>query len=73
MARLVPSKMAAGKKNMYGEMANDTPKDKIKQQIEENLKRVYDDALNEPVPDRFLSLLEQLRKQDSKNGGGTTS
>nr|WP_197087356.1 NepR family anti-sigma factor [Pseudorhodobacter wandonensis] len=54
-------------------MANDTPKDKIKQQIEENLKRVYDDALNEPVPDRFLSLLEQLRKQDSKNGGGTTS
>lgn len=51
---------------MFGNMASDTPKDKIKQQIEENLKRVYDDALKEPVPDRFQALLDQLRNQDAK-------
>lgn len=49
---------------MYGNMANDTSKDKIQTQIEENLKRVYQDALDEPVPDRFKALLDQLRRQD---------
>jgi hypothetical protein len=50
---------------MYGNMASDSPKHKIKQQIEENLKRVYDDALNEPVPSRFQDLLDQLRSRDT--------
>lgn len=49
---------------MYGSMASDSSKDKIQQQIEQNLKRVYDDALNEPVPSRFQDLLEQLRNKD---------
>lgn len=30
-------------------------------QIDENLKRVYDDVLNEVVPDRFHDLLAQLK------------
>lgn len=34
------------------------------QQIDENLRRVYADAANEPVPDRFTRLLEQLRQQE---------
>lgn len=50
---------------MYGNMAKDSSKDKIQHQIQENLKRVYDDALSEPVPSRFQDLLEQLRKQDN--------
>ncbi len=49
---------------MYGSMANDSSKDKINQQIEQSLKRVYDDALNEPVPSRFEDLLAQLRRQE---------
>jgi hypothetical protein len=51
---------------MYGIMASETSKDKIQAQIEENLKRVYDDALNEPVPARFQALLDQLRQQDKQ-------
>lgn len=51
---------------MFGIMAGDIPKDKIKQQIEENLKRVYNDALKDPVPDRFQILLDQLRSKDPK-------
>nr|WP_168184063.1 NepR family anti-sigma factor [Pseudoruegeria sp. SK021] len=37
----------------------------LKSQIDENLKRVYREALEEDVPDRFKDLLEQLRKKES--------
>lgn len=30
-------------------------------QIAENLKRVYDETLEEPLPDKLLSLLETLK------------
>lgn len=36
------------------------------QEIEENLKRVYQASLTEPVPDRFAELLAQLREKDRK-------
>ncbi|HEY9038282.1 MAG TPA: NepR family anti-sigma factor [Roseovarius sp.] len=35
-------------------------------QIDESLKRVYDDMLDDSVPDRFEELLRRLREQDSK-------
>lgn len=35
----------------------------LEKQIDENLKRVYDEASTQQVPDRFLNLLEQLRAQ----------
>ncbi|WP_299025940.1 NepR family anti-sigma factor [uncultured Sulfitobacter sp.] len=34
--------------------------------IDENLRRVYEEAIEEGVPDRFKSLLEQLKQQDSE-------
>lgn len=37
--------------------------------IDENLRRVYQDALEEDIPDRFLTLLEQLRAQEKKAPG----
>jgi hypothetical protein len=37
---------------MYGEMSKDTPQSKVKQQIDENLKRVYDASLNEDAVTR---------------------
>ncbi|PTW50647.1 MULTISPECIES: NepR family anti-sigma factor [Rhodovulum] len=33
----------------------------MQEQIDENLRRVYAQAVEEQVPDRFLKLLEQLR------------
>lgn len=36
----------------------------IERQIDENLRRVYEQELVEDIPDRFLSLLEQLREQE---------
>jgi len=32
--------------------------------IEENLKRVYDEAIEEGVPDRFRMLLEALKQEE---------
>ena len=35
----------------------------LQQQIDENLRRVYEEALVQEVPDRFAMLLDQLRQK----------
>jgi hypothetical protein len=49
----------------------DTPRRQaIRAQIDENLKRVYADALNEELPDRFKDLLAQLKRGTPPGTGG---
>lgn len=36
----------------------------VQQQIDENLRRVYEEALVQEIPDRFAQLLEQLRLKE---------
>ena len=36
----------------------------IERQIDENLRRVYEQDTTETVPDRFLTLLAQLRDKE---------
>lgn len=36
----------------------------IEKQIDENLKRVYEQDATDKVPDRFLELLDKLREQE---------
>jgi hypothetical protein len=36
----------------------------IDAQINENLKRAFDEAASEPLPSRFSDLLEQLRQSE---------
>ncbi len=44
-----------------------TPANALKRdQIDASLKRVYDEMLQDEVPDRFEQLLRQLREQDDK-------
>ncbi|MCA0042245.1 NepR family anti-sigma factor [Celeribacter litoreus] len=43
----------------------DNEKAKREQQIDENLRRVYQKVVEEDVPDRFKELLEQLRAQET--------
>lgn len=43
--------------------ANKMNQDRV---IEENLKRVFDETLEEGIPDRFKALLSQLKQQDSE-------
>ena len=39
------------------------PKSSLERQIDENLRRVYQQSLDETVPDKFLQLLSQLKEQ----------
>lgn len=38
----------------------------MQQQIDDNLRRVYSDTVQEPLPDRFSQLLDQLRAKESE-------
>jgi hypothetical protein len=40
----------------------------VAREIDENLKRVYRETLDEPVPDRFRDLLDALRKKEGNAG-----
>ena len=50
-------------KKMYHDMSDNKPKSKIRGQIDENLKRIYDETLHEQIPDKLTLLLEQLRRK----------
>jgi hypothetical protein len=39
-------------------------KDRLNEQIDENLRLVYQQALEEKVPDRFAELLDALRRKE---------
>ncbi len=47
-------------------MAQDKDAQRLKAQIDENLKRIYEQALDEEVPERFKALLAQLREKEIK-------
>jgi hypothetical protein len=49
---------------MKDNMPESDPKSNLRKQIDQNLKRVYQDTLDEEVPDRFKDLLAQLRNKD---------
>lgn len=42
----------------------------IREQIDENLKRIYSAKVNEEIPDRFRDLLAQLKARDGQDTGG---
>jgi len=48
-------------------MANKRRISKLNQQIDDNLKRVYADTVQEPLPERFTQLLDQLREKERGN------
>ena len=50
---------------MYVEMAENKGKSRLHQQIDENLKRVYEEALSEDIPDRFKDLIAKLRAKEN--------
>ena len=46
---------------------NDPANVPIDEHIGRHLKAIYDDVLNQPIPDRFLDLLNQLGNEPSKD------
>ncbi|KZY37753.1 hypothetical protein A3731_14630 [Roseovarius sp. HI0049] len=48
-------------------MAKTGRTNKVDQQIDDNLRRVYSEAFEEPVPERFTKLLDQLRAKEQES------
>lgn len=46
-------------------MMDDEGQSKAEQQVEENLRRVFDQISSEEVPDHLKSLLDRLRQQEA--------
>jgi hemerythrin-like domain-containing protein len=55
---------------MYSDMSDSNPRSKIRDQIDENLKRIYDETLKEEIPDKLTQLLEQLRQKSVSPDAG---
>ncbi len=51
-------------------MKEDAQKSRRAGQIDENLKRVFQQTLEEDIPERFRDLLTQLRNSERKVNGG---
>lgn len=51
-------------------MSDKDRKSRMEEQIDDNLRRVYAQASEEDVPERFLKLLERLRNQESGQDSG---
>lgn len=55
-------------------MTQERPDPTLSREIDTNLRKVYENVLNEEVPDRFKELLSQLRAEKEpaadKNQGG---
>jgi hypothetical protein len=41
---------------------------RIQREIGKQLRAIYDDVINEPVPNRFMELLEKLERSTSGKG-----
>ena len=55
-----------GDKDNRPAKASRSTRNAVAREIEDNLKRVYNASLTEEVPDRFLQLLEELKKRETK-------
>lgn len=49
-------------------MKQEQQKSNVSREIDENLKRAYDDVLKEEIPDKFKTLLAQLRNAEMSSG-----
>ena len=51
-------------------MSNDTPSERARQQIDANLKRVFQEQEQAELPDRLKDLLEKLKASEKADQGG---
>ena len=54
-------------------MSKDNSSDDARKQIDENLKRVYEEHLVADLPDQLMDLLQKLREQDEQRGEDSPS
>ncbi|SEQ36040.1 hypothetical protein SAMN05216548_10486 [Faunimonas pinastri] len=59
-----------GSENAFGRSSGENSEGKVDQRVQgeigKHLRAFYDDVINEPVPNRFMELLEQLERSTQK-------
>ena len=55
------------------EMSQNNKTSRTQREIDENLKRAYDDVIKQKVPDRFTDLLAQLKKAETTKKQGQSN
>lgn len=53
-------------------MTQNSNTSRTQREIDENLKRAYDDMIKQKVPDRFTDLLAQLKNAEASRTDGET-
>jgi hypothetical protein len=48
------------------QMTDDSKKENVEEQIDQNLRKVFQSKLDEEVPDRFMELLAQLKEKEDQ-------
>ena len=51
-------------------MVSDNRKSNAKEQIRQNLRRVYQEALDEEIPSEFMELIERLKAEKKAKSDG---
>ncbi len=51
-------------------MSKSDPNNRTREQIDENLRRVFQENVEEDLPDRFKDLLAQLKSKGPSTDGG---
>jgi hypothetical protein len=68
---LVPESVALSLRFCRGQSVSANNKNDRERVIDENLKKVFGETLEEGIPDRFKNLLDQLREQDNSKGASS--
>ncbi|MGP6087388.1 NepR family anti-sigma factor [Antarctobacter jejuensis] len=55
---------------MTNQMTQKKLNSRIAEEIDRNLRQAFDETVQEPVPDRFMDLLSQLKAAEDKGKGG---
>lgn len=51
-------------------MASENRKSNVNKQIQENLQRVYGEALEDELPEDFVKMIERLKEQKKAGSNG---
>jgi len=54
-------------------MTHETDKSRMAKEIDENLRRAFDDISNQGVPDRFVELLSALKQAEQGSSKGASN
>lgn len=52
-------------------MTHNAKRSRLQSEIDDNLRKAFDEVVKQDVPDRFLNLLDHLRAQETAQSGET--